>query len=166
MLVSGLWHGAGLNFIAWGAVHAVAIVIEKVAGITRWLGPAGMQHKWWPASLFVTLLWYLVVQLTWVFSMAFFRSVDIETAWQVLGNAVQGLFLIKEHGVEFAKSNGVITAAWWFTFPVVALHLRTFVAEQFRVRSSVYERSIYAGAMIYAVVSLYAPDQRFIYFQF
>ena len=166
MLVSGLWHGAGLNFIAWGAVHAVAIVTERATGVTRLLGRAGLQGNWWPASLIATLSWYLVVQLTWIFSMAFFRSVDIENAWQILGNAVQGLFLIAEHGVEFDRSKGVITAAWWFTMPVVALHFRTFVAERFRIRSSVYERSIYAGAMIYAVISLYAPDQRFIYFQF
>ena len=48
----------------------------------------------------------------------------------------------------------------------VKTYLRTLLAERLRLRASVYERSIYAGAMFYAVISLYAPDQRFIYFQF
>lgn len=38
MLVSGLWHGAGLNFIAWGAYHGILLVIHKMW--RDWKGPA------------------------------------------------------------------------------------------------------------------------------
>lgn len=34
-LVSGLWHGAGWTFIAWGALHGLFIVIERIVGEQR-----------------------------------------------------------------------------------------------------------------------------------
>ena len=30
MLVSGIWHGAGYNFIVWGLLHAIFIFFEKI----------------------------------------------------------------------------------------------------------------------------------------
>lgn len=29
-LISGLWHGASINFVIWGAIHGVVIVLEKM----------------------------------------------------------------------------------------------------------------------------------------
>ncbi len=33
MLLGGLWHGASLNFILWGAFHGLLLTIEKLLGI-------------------------------------------------------------------------------------------------------------------------------------
>lgn len=30
MLISGLWHGAGFNFLIWGSCHAIFIILEKI----------------------------------------------------------------------------------------------------------------------------------------
>jgi alginate O-acetyltransferase complex protein AlgI len=77
MLVSGLWHGAGLNFVVWGAWHGLLLCI----------------HRWWtsnPAREGLTatgigsfLSWaltFLAVQAGWAFfvmdvttSLIFFR---------------------------------------------------------------------------------------------
>lgn len=35
MLLSGLWHGASLNFIVWGGMHGVAMCIERTLGIAK-----------------------------------------------------------------------------------------------------------------------------------
>lgn len=32
MLLSGLWHGAGLNFVIWGAIHGIGVVILNLIG--------------------------------------------------------------------------------------------------------------------------------------
>jgi alginate O-acetyltransferase complex protein AlgI len=34
MLISGLWHGAGWTFIAWGALHGIASCVNKAVGKT------------------------------------------------------------------------------------------------------------------------------------
>ena len=31
-VVSGLWHGAGWNFVFWGAVHGAALIVNRIAG--------------------------------------------------------------------------------------------------------------------------------------
>lgn len=73
MLVSGLWHGAALNFLVWGAWHGMLLVV----------------HRWWislqsrdvqvPHSFaYRTMSWlltYTMVNLGW----AFF-AMDLETA--------------------------------------------------------------------------------------
>lgn len=38
MLVSGLWHGAGLHYIAWGGYHGLLLVLHKAW--RAWRGPA------------------------------------------------------------------------------------------------------------------------------
>jgi alginate O-acetyltransferase complex protein AlgI len=32
MLIGGLWHGAAWNFVLWGAIHALFLTIERLAG--------------------------------------------------------------------------------------------------------------------------------------
>jgi alginate O-acetyltransferase complex protein AlgI len=34
-LVTGLWHGAAWTFVAWGALHGVMLLVERVLGIGR-----------------------------------------------------------------------------------------------------------------------------------
>jgi alginate O-acetyltransferase complex protein AlgI len=34
-LVSGLWHGAAINFVLWGALHGFLLVLEKYTGFNR-----------------------------------------------------------------------------------------------------------------------------------
>lgn len=35
MLLSGLWHGASMNFVVWGGLHGVVMCIEKMLGIAK-----------------------------------------------------------------------------------------------------------------------------------
>lgn len=30
MLLGGLWHGAGAQFIVWGALHGLALAVHKI----------------------------------------------------------------------------------------------------------------------------------------
>ena len=58
MLVAGLWHGASWTFVIWGAVHGLAVALERALGLAR--GPKRRP---------IALVWYLVVQLTWILSL-------------------------------------------------------------------------------------------------
>ena len=64
MLISGLWHGAGLNFIAWGAWHGALLVIHRAwidwrAGAARAPSLAGRLASWGLTFSAVTLGWAL-----------------------------------------------------------------------------------------------------------
>ena len=73
--VTGLWHGASLNFIVWGLFHGVFLLVER-AGLGKWLDrvPAIVGHVY-------TLL---VVLIGWVF----FRATDLSSAVAYLGKMV------------------------------------------------------------------------------
>lgn len=70
MLVSGLWHGASVNFLIWGALHGVGLVLYKLWA--RVLPPP----RWPGASLLARLLTFHYVALAWIF----FRSSSLESA--------------------------------------------------------------------------------------
>lgn len=58
MLLGGLWHGAALKFLAWGAMHGAALGIERVLRpfAPRW-GRAGRVLWWAVVFHFVCLAW-------------------------------------------------------------------------------------------------------------
>jgi alginate O-acetyltransferase complex protein AlgI len=70
MLVSGIWHGAGVNFIVWGLLHGIMLAV----------------HRWWrrvrgdavptPAGrIAASVLTFICVNLAWVFF-----CMDVKTA--------------------------------------------------------------------------------------
>jgi D-alanyl-lipoteichoic acid acyltransferase DltB (MBOAT superfamily) len=83
MLLGGLWHGAGWNFLVWGGLHGVYLCINHLWRAWRSdkadASPTGLAAKGvcWAITFFA-------VVLGWVF----FRARTAGGAWQMLG----GLF--------------------------------------------------------------------------
>ena len=73
MLVSGLWHGAGVNFIVWGLLHGVMLVIRRMWRQIRPL-PEGAAPPAW-SQVGSGLLTFAAVNFAW----AFF-CMDVHTA--------------------------------------------------------------------------------------
>jgi alginate O-acetyltransferase complex protein AlgI len=62
MLVSGLWHGAGLNFIVWGLWHGLLL-----AGHRLWRKLRGEPSNH-PAAVFLSrVLTFVLVNAAWPF---------------------------------------------------------------------------------------------------
>ncbi|MEE3285208.1 MAG: MBOAT family protein [Planctomycetota bacterium] len=74
MLLGGLWHGAAWTFVAWGALHGVALAVERA------LGKQSLYHRL-PRPVRVTIT-FLVVAIGWVF----FRSNSLSDAGEFLGS--------------------------------------------------------------------------------
>ncbi len=75
MLLGGLWHGAAMTFVAWGAIHGAALVITRFVqrfGRTRDI-QAGLRRA---VGVFFT---FHVVTAAWVF----FRAQSFENAAQI-----------------------------------------------------------------------------------
>jgi alginate O-acetyltransferase complex protein AlgI len=72
MLVSGLWHGAGLNFVVWGAWHGALLVIHRIWVRRR---PAASGPPSALAQLSAWAVTFTAVTLGW----AFF-AMDLPTA--------------------------------------------------------------------------------------
>ena len=80
MTLGGLWHGASLSFIIWGLLHGLALVVERMLGVT---GPGG--HRLVPAAISWLVTFHFVC-LTWVF----FRAPSLDGALAYLSTLVAG----------------------------------------------------------------------------
>jgi len=95
MLLGGLWHGAGWQFIAWGGLHGIGLVIthavegllqkfnRPIAGVFKWIG----NFTGW-------LLTFMFASCVWVF----FRASSLENALDVFRTLLAGG--MPKHGVE------------------------------------------------------------------
>ena len=101
MLISGLWHGAGWTFIAWGALHGIASCVNKAFGKKlKALGP-------WVNGI----LTFIFVTLFWVV----FRADSFTTA-------------VKVWTGMFTAHTGISQPYTWSFFAIMCLIVGTIVA--------------------------------------
>ncbi|MET0904358.1 MAG: MBOAT family protein [Acidimicrobiales bacterium] len=86
MVIGGLWHGAAMTFLVWGALHGGYLVGERWVK-QRWAATHAAPVL--PAAVTVVLQWVLtfnLVCLAWIF----FRAPSIGAAFEVLGGILAG----------------------------------------------------------------------------
>jgi D-alanyl-lipoteichoic acid acyltransferase DltB (MBOAT superfamily) len=93
-LVSGLWHGAAITFVIWGAIHGVIIVLEKALSpmFNRLMSKINFNTKSSGSIIFFTLLTFTIVCIAWVF----FRA-----------NSFKDAIYFVTHFLSFDKSQGL-----------------------------------------------------------
>lgn len=141
MLLSGLWHGANVTFIVWGAFHALFLSIEKYSFFR-------FNNK--RINQFIV---FILVVFTWVF----FRSDNINQALFVIKNML--LFNSETSLKKIILSN----AFFW----LVAATFIEFI-KYHRIWNKVpiwLEIIIWAHVGI-SIILFRGPEQSFIYFQF
>jgi D-alanyl-lipoteichoic acid acyltransferase DltB (MBOAT superfamily) len=155
MLLGGLWHGASWNFVLWGAMHGLALVVHKEW--TRLRGApadAGGSVFGWA----LTMLWVL---LAWVP----FRAPTLGATWLVF--KMMGGRVAPGHGA--LVSSGAVAELLAAVGVLFALHYvthRGLVAEWWRqVRSRPFAVA-YAAAWAVALALKPVGYVPFIYFQF
>jgi D-alanyl-lipoteichoic acid acyltransferase DltB (MBOAT superfamily) len=93
MLVSGVWHGAGYMFVAWGVLHGLYLSVNHAWRLfgTRLFGrAAAVFSRWWPG--------FVLTFLAVVVAMVFFRSANGTAA----GSILQGMFGL--HGIGLPQA--------------------------------------------------------------
>lgn len=74
MLLSGLWHGAGWNYVFWGGLHGTYLVIyQQWREFRKSLGHDFRQSYWWSRMLGCGLTF-----ACGVVSLVFFRAADLQ----------------------------------------------------------------------------------------
>ena len=155
MLLSGLWHGAALNFILWGAVHAFCLSVER---LTQW---PQMLHKF---SLGRFIAWWIVwvqVLVAWVF----FRASTTDQALMIIGN----LFTWNFEGTTILVDKYFNTVV--FLSIAVGVELWYAIKRRHYTKINPYTRTVAYDVMtmallIGACVYFRGPAAEFIYFQF
>lgn len=69
-LISGIWHGANWNFVIWGAIHGIFLVVERFFNL---------QHR------LSKLIHFIVTQAIVLMAWVFFRANSFDDAIHVFG---------------------------------------------------------------------------------
>jgi len=101
MLLGGLWHGASWNFMLWGGLHGVYLVVERL-----FVGAKPTQYPWTSYKAYARALSiFVLVSVTWVP----FRSPDWHTTWILFGKL---LFIQTQYNIE-----------WYYGWALLAIPL-------------------------------------------
>lgn len=162
MLLGGLWHGASMRFVIWGALHGVALCLHK-AYLSRHpfasVNGGSMTKAQRILSTFVT---FNFVCFCWIF----FRADNMEVVGNMLsqiGTSMQW-DLIPTFLASYWKVFVLIFLAYCVHFTPASLHDK--------LRQKVFSLPLWAKALIsvviiYLVLQFQNEDvQPFIYFQF
>lgn len=102
--VTGIWHGASWNFVAWGMMHGLFMIIEK-------LGFGKLLNSIWKPFQHVYALF--VVMMAWVL----FRADDFTHAW----GYYEAMFSFKSADVNLDILNIFLNNEIYFVFIIAIL---------------------------------------------
>ena len=162
MLLGGLWHGAAVRFILWGALHGAALALHKFwMTVVPGAKATGDQMHWWSraAGIFFT---FNLVCLGWLM----FRAESMQTVELMLHQIFYNFnaAMIPQVVSGYAGAFALIAAGF-------LLHLMPGRADRFAQRlvshAPLVLQIVMAAAMIWCVMQVKSSDiQPFIYFQF
>lgn len=160
MLLGGLWHGASLNFIAWGGLHGVALALDKVKNSVLHRPKGYKSHG--VKRVVEVLVTFHFVCFCWIF----FRNTTFEGSWtmikqifthfqpQIFGQWIEsywavGSLMLLGYVLHFLPSG-------------MSLSVRKLV-----VRMPLLLQALLIVIVIFIVIQIKSSDvQPFIYFQF
>ncbi len=98
MLLGGLWHGAGWNFLIWGGLHGIYLVLNHLWH--GWRGDHSRSSVSGPLSRAVTMLSWAITFFAVVMAWVFFRAKTAAGAWRMLC----GLFGVSTDSSAYVSS--------------------------------------------------------------
>ncbi len=162
MVLGGLWHGASLRFVLWGALHGVALALHKVwLSIVPGAAVSGSQMPWY-RRLFGVLFTFHIVCFGWLL----FRAESMQSV---------GLML---HQIFYAFDPALIPQVLAGYRPIFFLLLIGYLLHLLPATvDRLFQRIVIASPMALQVVMIVAVAwcvmqikssdiQPFIYFQF
>jgi alginate O-acetyltransferase complex protein AlgI len=154
MVLGGLWHGASWNFVIWGVLHGLALIVHRLVGRSASPSPVRSATGW------VVTLWW--VGLCWIF----FRAESLATAIDITGvyTGIGALLGVGSAGAEALPARYALAV-----LVCLALHA---VSYRVSIRPLAARLPVPVFIAAYAVffqgawASMAIGDAPFIYFQF
>ena len=166
-LLGGIWHGAGWTFVFWGALHGLAMVINRA-----WQKLGYRMH-----TLLAWFITFNFVNIAWVF----FRAKDFDDAHKVLhgmflGPLVLPVFLTPKLGflagtpiVEFGQwsqifYNESLVLAWIFAGFIIVLGFKNSMEAREKFQPNLYY--LFLTVLFFLSIFILYRKSEFIYFNF
>ena len=165
MLLGGLWHGAAWTFVAWGALHGIALAVHR--GWRRWIESRSLALRSairLPAPIArvagtAATLW--VVACGWIL----FRAATFADAAVLL----RGFVLLRDPGPVGFGAGGLDVSLWLLVAALFAVHLageQGFSVERLATVPRPSFAAAYGAAAAVALAFVPLRTEPFLYFQF
>ncbi|WP_339696526.1 MBOAT family O-acyltransferase [uncultured Marixanthomonas sp.] len=162
-VISGLWHGAAITFIIWGAIHGIIIVMEKAFGYYK----LKIKRDHFIPAFFFTISTFVIVCVAWIF----FRANSFADSVYIIKN------LLNVNLKQFDSTNlGLPKDEFILAIVVIVLLLifdalhRKYGALKLLNKSNFILRYATYTVIIFSIIifGVYGNDSvsEFIYFQF
>ncbi len=158
MLIGGLWHGANIRFLVWGAIHGIGLIVNKlwlsIFGTRKYIG--GIR------KIIFQLITFHFVAFAWIF----FRSQNITYAFQIIDQIVYHFQFqhIPEIFISYSSIFTILIAGYltqWLPWSIKEKYRGWFI------KSSIYLKAILLLILVIVIVQVKSSVlQPFIYFQF
>ncbi|MHC5353899.1 MBOAT family O-acyltransferase [Myroides sp. LJL115] len=161
MLLGGLWHGASLRFIVWGALHGMGLAVHKVVMELFPRAKGSKPSFLW--RLFSVILTFHFVTFCWIF----FRSDSFEVALNIIDNIIKMEFSWKAWLIIITSyKSSFILIAIGFIWHFIPINWFNPIHQLFNA-APVFVKSVVLGFVFWVVyATATAGAQPFIYFQF
>lgn len=162
MLLGGLWHGAAVRFILWGALHGVALALHKMwMAVVPWAKINGKDMNIVLRVAGIVLTFNLVC-----FGWLLFRAEDMQTVhvmlYQIFNNFNSAIIPQVVEGYKAVFALIVLGYAMHFLPEKIDIDIRNRV-----VNASFWWQVALMALTIWCVMQIKSSDiQPFIYFQF
>ena len=162
MLLGGLWHGASVRFILWGALHGVALAVHKFV-MSRFSSfkQLGTEMKPWRRVVGILVTFHVVC-----FGWILFRADSMQTVGEMLTQIFTNF-----HPEVFTQFVAGYKGVFFLMVLGYVLHFMPRSADSLMQRwvsrSPLFVQAFILAASIFIVVQLKSAGvQPFIYFQF
>jgi len=142
MLLGGLWHGAAMHFVLWGAYHGVLLVAYRHFK-TAWnnIGELFSNYKKLWHIICIVIMFHITC-IGWIF----FRANTLSDAWLIFSN----LFQVTAPSAPEAKS---ILLLFFLSIPFFIMHL----LNECNDNCFIYERAPYwlkANSLVFLMLMI------------
>ena len=156
MLLGGLWHGAAWNFVVWGGLHGLLLVIHRRFGSRS----GDIRAPFSAGDVFRIVLLFNAVSVIWVF----FRAPSFESAWIFLSAPFEGA---AEFGWPLMQTSIVALCGLLHVAErLVRVHLPEIQAFLARAWWGAIAEGLAMGSLVALTVAASGVGVEFIYFQF
>lgn len=158
MLLGGLWHGASWNFVIWGGLHGLYLVVERLTNIPARVNAISMT----PVRISSNLVYSIFIFLCVCFSWIFFRANSISDSILVVDT-------IFTTSIDKSRVTSLESFSY-FLIPLFFVILHDMIQElweKYELRCMNLIRAFfYLVALITVIVIGRFTGAAFIYFQF
>ena len=167
--VSGLWHGASWNFIAWGVIHAIYQIIGNLRQtLVMKLTGKKEEAKCLIVRIGKTIVNFILVDFAWLFFCA--------------GDFAVAVGILKQMTVSFHNASllnlGLDMTNWWILIAAILLLLVVDILHEREIsvmalvkkKNIVFRWILYLGliwtTIMFGIYGVAYDTSQFIYFQF